>query len=152
MAKTWDQMSKDERNNSGLTKKEYNAKNGFGKQGEIAARSEAASRAEAHSNQASTSSNPPAAQTNNQPANAANNMNAASQQMLDRKNKEKAYADKKATGFEQASAYLAEGNSRDKQYDQILRDAGTTNHEFGQYQNTQRKQQAEINKLSLIHI
>ena len=36
MALTWDQMSKDQRNATGMTKKEYNAANGFGKQGELA--------------------------------------------------------------------------------------------------------------------
>ena len=157
MAKTWDQMSKEERNNSGLTKKEYNAKNGFGKQGEIAARSEAASRAEVRSNQSPATTTTPAAQANNQPAvnkgtgpdnhySAADNMNAASQQMLDRKNKEKAYADKKAAGFEQASAYLAQGNSRDAQYDQILKDAGTGNSEYQTWNNAKRKEEYDANQ------
>lgn len=56
MAKTWKEMSKEERKSSGLTKKEYNRKNGFGKQGEIAARQEAKSRAQ--SRQSETAAQP----------------------------------------------------------------------------------------------
>ena len=171
MAKSWEQMSKEERQSAGGNKKEYNKSTGqerYAEGGSLAHRSEAKERSQVHTatsqnsaalnNEHSPKANDVGDQAKPVPAvnkgtgpdnhySAADNMNEASKQMLDRKNKEKAYADKKSTGLEQASAYLAAGNSRDKQYDQILRDAGTTNSEFQDYTNANRKQQYDANKL-----
>jgi len=171
MAKSWDQMSKEERQAAGGNKKEYNKSTGqerYAEGGSLEHRSEAKERTQVH---AATSQNSAALNNEHSPKandvgvqakpapsinkgtgpnnhySAADNMSPLEKQMVERKNQQKAYADKKSTGFEQASAYLAQGNSRDKQYDQILRDAGTNNSEFQNYTNANRKQQYEANKL-----
>lgn len=133
MAKTWDQMSKDERKSSGLSKQDYNAKHSLGKQ---AARSEAKERAENHAAQP-------------KPGSALNaGLSPIQQQMLDRKNAQKEAQNTKQDGLAKANAYLQQGGSRDAQYDQMLKDAGANNNDMNQYQNTQRQQKAADNKQS----
>lgn len=138
MAKTWDQMSNDERQSSNLTKKEYNAKHGFGKQGELEAnRAEAAARAQAH--------------TNTQSATTANNDDgrkysrtedslALEKEMIERNKTKQGYAAKKASGFQQASAHLAQGNSRDAEFERILKDSGGSKNAFNQYSKSKKKE------------
>tara|TARA_Y100000289_G_C3921061_1_gene150396 strand:- start:334 stop:1377 length:1044 start_codon:yes stop_codon:yes gene_type:complete len=151
--KKWSEMSEEERAASGGSRSDHMAK-----RDDIKARAEAKERAQTHSAQPQPSAQTPAQPAqNSQPAvnkgtgpnnhySAADNLSPIEQQMIDRKNQEKAYADKKSSGFEQASAYLAQGNSRDAEFDRILKESGTNNSEYQKNLEAQRKQNYEANQ------
>ena len=159
MASTWDQMSKDERQSSGLTKKEYNRDNGFGKQGELEAkRSEAAERAQTHTNSQESAPAQSGQQSqnsqalNNQHTPKANDVGGGAKPAAPTNNPsaafeaKQAYKAKQASGFQQASAYLAQGNSRDAEFERILKDSGGSNHSFNQYSKSKKKEAYDANR------
>lgn len=132
--KKWSEMSEEEKKSSGGTRSDYMAK-----------RSEAKERTQNHA----ASQPAPAVNKGTGPNNhydASANLSPLEKQMIEQKRAKESAANNKSAGLEKASAYLAQGNSRDKQYDQILKDSGANNNDMNQYQNTKRNQKAADNK------
>ena len=142
MAKSWADMSKEERESTGKTKKEYNASTGQGKQGEIAAAKE---KAQAQTTQKAESK--PAEKTYTAP------VTGASADQLARKQAEKDSEAKKVEAKQKAEAYLAnhpnkgKGGTKDAEYERILKEGGLNNTTFQEMQRADKKQQYEQAKV-----
>ena len=125
MAKSWADMSKEERSKYD-SKKAYNKSTGQGKHA-------------AESSGGSDSGGSSSGGVKHYQA----TLNETSQAMLDRQNERKAQDAKKSEAKERASAYLAKGNSRDAEFDRILKEGGTNNADFQKTQNANRKKKYE---------
>ena len=125
MAKSWADMSKAEREAAGGDKKAYNKSTGQGKHAESSSGSSSSS--------SSSSSNSGSSGTSGSSSNSKKHYQATldpiSQAKLDREKEDQA---KQAEAKERASNYLSQGNSKDAEYDKILKEGGLNNH---QYQN-----------------
>ena len=128
MAKSWADMSKEERSKYD-SKKAYNKSTGQGKHA-------------AKSSGGGNSGGSSGGGVKHYQA----TLNPTSQAMLDRQNQKKAQDAKKAEARERASAYLAKGNSRDAEFDRILKEGGSNNADFQKSVNANRKQKYEANK------
>tara|TARA_R100001463_G_scaffold127473_1_gene185575 strand:- start:609 stop:1595 length:987 start_codon:yes stop_codon:yes gene_type:complete len=132
--KKWSEMSEEERAASGGSRSDHMAK-----------RDEAKERAQAHT--AQTQQGPqPQQQPQPQPQAPAPAQRGSGVNLNAAADAKKAYEDKKNAGFEQAAAYLAQGNSRDAEFDRILKESGTNNSEYQKNLEAQRKQNYEANQ------
>ena len=135
MAKSWADMSKEEREAAGGNKKAYNKSTGQGKHADSSSSSSSSNSSSNSGNNSSSGNN-----SNHYQA----TLNPASQRILDRKNEQKAQEAKQAEAKERASNYLSQGNSRDAEYDKILKEGGLTSSQYQQMARADQK--AEYDK------
>ena len=133
MAKSWADMSKEERDATGKTKKEYNASTGQGKHEE-------------------TESSSSSTHTNSSGGTYTGPMTSAMQSRLDQKEAEKEQEAARVEAKEKASSYLAnhenagKGSTRDAEFDAILKEGGLNNQQYQQMVNADKKSQYDTNQ------
>jgi len=162
MAKSWADMSKEERDATGKSKKEYNRSTGqsvipkyaeknaeplpVGDSTTISGGSKSSS-SSSKSNSSSSSTH-----TNSSGGEYTGPMTSAMQSRLDQKETEKEQEAARIEAKEKASSYLAnhenagKGGTRDAGFDAILKEGGLNNHQYQQMVNADKKTQYEANQ------